>query len=70
MATNTGNEKETTRWARLGEESFDDFFGKKLPHEGFTIEESAHEYVIVMNQLNSLPAGHDASLAKELPEKV
>ncbi|HCV43043.1 MAG TPA: hypothetical protein DGH68_06130 [Bacteroidetes bacterium] len=69
-ATTTGNEKEITRWARLGEESFADFFGKKLPREGFIIEESAHEYFIVMNQLNGLPLGHDASFADELREKV
>jgi hypothetical protein len=68
-ATTTGNEKEITRCVRLGEDAFDDFFGKKLPREGFNLEESAHRYFIVLNQMNGLPSDHGTLLAKEFPQK-
>ncbi len=34
----------------MHEAMFDDFFEKSLPREGFTIEENAREYVILIDQ--------------------
>jgi hypothetical protein len=52
--------KEFAFTVRIGNAVFDDFFGKKLSPEGFSIEESAGGYFVAFNQMNSLSSDHDA----------
>ena len=39
----------------IRETMFEDFFGRELPHEGFTIEELEREYFILTDQTHVLP---------------
>ena len=65
QAVTKGAVAKGVRWTHLQEVTFDDFFGKKLSYEGFTIERIAGGY-----QVSSNPAASSLRVETVLVQKA
>jgi hypothetical protein len=56
QALTRGAVAKAVRWSHVQEVTFDDFFGKKLSYEGFTIERIAGGYQVSSNPTETFMA--------------
>jgi hypothetical protein len=66
QSVSKGTTAEVVRRTRIQEVMFDDFFGKKLSGEGFTIEQIAGEYRISSNPIDTPPSALEDSSRRML----